>query len=227
MVTTIGAIGGILGAPGMHLALIAMGCGVEKEFPWYFHPLRFEVSGSMAAGAIVGNLLITAVAAILCVTLAALFKTTGAVQSVFNTEDAYGLLRFPSAPLFVFIVLYQGLALAGMVLTAHPPTLGLFLLGASTTVICFALPCYMLVLVKKNVPTEAFYEPVPDREDSTVATFLLGPGEWVSRRPSYHFALRFTCALRSFTQKEVCGSVLRRGVWFRGYLKRTSKKKIL
>ena len=203
-----------MGSPaGMRLGLIAQGCGDEKQFPWFFHPLRFSVGGSKAAGAIIGNTIIVVVVTLVCLGLGFVFNNMFAdkMRKTFNTYDAYGLLRFPSAPLFVFIVLFQGFSLAGMVLTAHPPTLPLFFLGVTTTVACLALPFYVLLLVQRNVPKEAIYEPMPSREGETLTTFLFGPGEWVSKREDYHFALRFTCVLRMFTQSEVCFTSLPKG----------------
>ena len=195
-----------MGSPvGMRLALLSIGCGAEKEFPWFFHPLGFSVSGNLAAGAVMGNMLLVTVVAVVCVVAATLLQQfPDTLQRLFKNRDAFGLVKFPTAPLVVFMCLYQGLSLGGMVLTEHPPTSGFFLLGATTTIVCLALPFCALRFAHHNIPSQASYEPVETRKGRVVVTFLLGPGEWVSHQDTFRFASRFTCILRPYTQTAVC-----------------------
>ena len=207
------AIGGLVGGPGaagagMRMLLLSQNCaddGGEKQLSWFFHPTRIKLQGSEAAGAIVGNTLIIALFTVLATVLAELMKRCVSSSSMerLGASDAYGLICFPSAPLFLLQWFYQGTTMSGMILAAHPPSTGAFFLGAVTTLVAFAIPLYVLSLIVKAVPAHAFYQEDP-LERGRVLSFIVGPGEWLSRSSELHFVQRYASVLRMYTQRCVC-----------------------
>eukprot|EP00754_Rhynchopus_humris_P025808 Rhum_TRINITY_DN14967_c9_g2::Rhum_TRINITY_DN14967_c9_g2_i1::g.131460::m.131460 len=179
------------------------GASAKEALPWTLHPLRFEVGGSVWAGAVVGNALLFVGGGILsCGVLFAarrLLKVLpkSVAEGVLDTQ---GLLRLPSNNIFLFLVLYQGTSLAAlrMLVAASQPFY--IPVGAAGVLLCIIAPVVVHRKVRDAVPSLARYR-LDDRRRRGWVRFLIGGGEWVSMREECWWSLRYTCAMRSYKQR--------------------------
>ena len=198
------AVGGGGGA-ATRLVMATLGCHKEGdapvELPFALHPTQIKVAGSSSAGAVAGNALVAVGFAVVCAAVLFAFRSCGAAcSSAFASLDAQGFLRLPSAPFFVFQLLYQGTTYGAMNLVLHPPSAVLWATGSVALVLCVVLPVLVFSTVTKNVPGRARYMR-EQRPRSWAMTWLLGPGEWVSLREDCHWVNRYATAVRMYGQE--------------------------
>eukprot|EP01064_Diplonema_japonicum_P038297 TRINITY_DN9218_c0_g1_i2.p1 TRINITY_DN9218_c0_g1~~TRINITY_DN9218_c0_g1_i2.p1 ORF type:complete len:927 (+),score=158.88 TRINITY_DN9218_c0_g1_i2:200-2980(+) len=186
------------------------GNGTVQKLPRSMNPLGLPIDGSDCLGAASYNTLIMMsafglqyLASLLVKRVTAKVPTLGPSHwlPVTTTSAAQGLIRFPGGSLFVFLFLYQGQAKCGWALifsgAALHVTVGLFIVGALILV-----PGYVGYILYDAVKTEqARYREV-DVPTSRWMTFIVGKGEWVSRRRTNPVTFRFSLQLRAF--REAC-----------------------
>eukprot|EP01063_Lacrimia_lanifica_P029481 TRINITY_DN4510_c0_g1_i10.p1 TRINITY_DN4510_c0_g1~~TRINITY_DN4510_c0_g1_i10.p1 ORF type:complete len:1304 (+),score=169.09 TRINITY_DN4510_c0_g1_i10:31-3942(+) len=196
--------------PAMRLAAVAVPCrplagegGRSEEdaaarYPFMMAPLQLTLLGSRAFGAVAGNIALSVGITVLgyAVSLAAGPVGRLFAASFFNELDAQGLTKFPSAPLMVFQLLYQGTTLAAMDLVLDPPRWELCLVGVAGVAFTFAVPFVVLKAVASGVPRHAFLKADPETTQWW-QHFLLGKGEWVSRRARLHWIDRWSSMVRA------------------------------
>ena len=177
--------------------------GKPRELPWFFHPTRITIGGSEAAGAMVGNCAIIAGFALLVwVVVQLLKKLFPKLMERLDTVDPEGLLRFPSAPLFVFQWLYQGTSLTGIMLLFYPSVPVHVLLGLVVCVVCFGVPFFVVWQLRRSVPRHAFYK-LDERKRGRFFDTVVGPGEWVSVARDHHFVQKYASVMRAY-QEHYC-----------------------
>eukprot|EP01063_Lacrimia_lanifica_P018409 TRINITY_DN2532_c0_g1_i13.p1 TRINITY_DN2532_c0_g1~~TRINITY_DN2532_c0_g1_i13.p1 ORF type:complete len:1112 (+),score=145.42 TRINITY_DN2532_c0_g1_i13:58-3393(+) len=193
--------------PVLRLAAVAQRCdpGHFDEAVRYgsmMSPLQLEVSGSRALGAVVGNCVLAAGAGLLGWCVAALGRAVGSrvLPSLFLELDAAGVMLFPSAPLLVFQVLYQGITLGAMDLVVHGPSAWLTVAGLCGLVVCVAVPGVVLMFMTAEAHRGAYIRSDAGTSGG-VKKFMLGRGEWVSRRKDWDFANRWSSVLRQFNRE--------------------------
>eukprot|EP01060_Flectonema_neradi_P030287 TRINITY_DN4366_c4_g1_i1.p1 TRINITY_DN4366_c4_g1~~TRINITY_DN4366_c4_g1_i1.p1 ORF type:complete len:1087 (+),score=214.32 TRINITY_DN4366_c4_g1_i1:149-3409(+) len=163
-----------------------------------FEPFK-SIDGSECLAAVVGN-------SIILISFSFLHLAT--LLLVFGISDlaGQGRLRFPSVTLFVYLYLYQAFSLCGTNIMIHPRKGWHAAVGVGCTLLTTLIPIVISIAISKGVPDKARYRFLSD-EDKTkfrsgkVATFILGPGEWVSRHPQNRFVDRFTLILKSYTEE--------------------------
>ena len=204
-VAALSVVGG--GAGGAtRLAMASLGCFEDgsqpPKLPFALHPTQWEIAGSAAAGAVAGN---TAIALgfglVMAVALGAALKWGALLfPRLLEGLDTQGLLRFPSAPFFVFQLLYQGTTYASMSLVIHPPNGYLHFVGFVSFVLCIVIPILVFHAVVRNVPSSARYM-VDPRPLPCYLGWLVGPGEWVSLHRQTHWVNRYATAVRTYRQQ--------------------------
>ncbi|KAJ9467503.1 hypothetical protein DIPPA_14101 [Diplonema papillatum] len=193
---------------GLRTALAAQACGWfdeegnEVDYPGIVHPTQWVVAGSASAGVVVGNCVAGVALSGLYYILSFGFNPKTATAT--RTEEAFSFVfAFPSAPLFVQQILYAG-AVCGSVRVLFfgmSTTLVLGVLSFCTMAACIVLPLMQLRMVKGHVPAHAVYRYVRKHEHLAVS-WLVGRGEWVSRRPaSFGWARRFGSVIRAYRQE--------------------------
>ena len=207
---TTGTIAGVLnaGSPyGLNIVLAVQNCGLgtfagDTELPFLLHPTGWEPWGSKPAGMVIGNFAIVGgfgLMAFLCVHFVS--KVGGSLlPELFNGLDTMGFMRFPSAPLFVFQFVAQGMCLGGMNLVMQGSNIGAVMLGLVACVVCAAVPIMVFIEVRKGVPSQAIYmieTPAP----SLPMRVLIGTGEWVSKYEGNHWVHRWASMVRTFKQR--------------------------
>eukprot|EP01063_Lacrimia_lanifica_P017814 TRINITY_DN24803_c0_g1_i1.p1 TRINITY_DN24803_c0_g1~~TRINITY_DN24803_c0_g1_i1.p1 ORF type:complete len:1459 (+),score=106.63 TRINITY_DN24803_c0_g1_i1:95-4471(+) len=207
---TAAAVSVVAGGAGPALTTVVVlgSCDARdvNGYPWALHPTRLVVFDSEAAGAVVGNCSISlgfwlVVYTIFRAVSHALYRN-GKGPAFMQAVDTQGFVRFPSAPLVVFIFLYQGTSLASMELVIRNPSTPAFLVGLMGVAFCIAIPFAVLRAISKDVPDAAFYK--EDTADYGWAVrFLIGDGEWVSRRRDTHWVQRWACVVRTYRQSTV------------------------
>ena len=224
-----GAVVGIIASPATavyasQMALVmAMECHPETDWSKLsriMHPTQITIADSALVGAVLCNLGLIVVFYILHSIV-----TVVATPCMSSFLAAQGLLRFPSAGLFVFFFLYQGTVFASVRLVFHSdPGRELFalLVGICGWIICITVPIITAICVARITPTgrrwvfcnRATADPRvryrTDRRtlDRPKLAFLLGPGEWVSRRRETRWDDRFTTVLRPYNEAGAwCGSL--------------------
>eukprot|EP00755_Sulcionema_specki_P037217 Sspe_Gene.108489::Locus_87627_Transcript_1_1_Confidence_1.000_Length_423::g.108489::m.108489 len=136
---------------------------MENEMPFILHPTGFTIFGSAPAGALVGNLALSAGYTAVMGSLLMVGMRIPCVKQrlVAGTlVEVQGFLRFPSTALLVFLFLYQGTIFASLRLVVYPPRKAFRLLGCFGVVVCFAVPVTTLLQVRAAVPTLARYRHV-------------------------------------------------------------------
>ena len=184
------------------LVLVSQRCTLsgQKELPLPLHPLRFHLGGSVAAGAVVGNLSICFV-----LTLIAKLVLFFAHSCHCNkAEDLRAVIRFPSIPLFAFYVLYQGTSFAGLVLLFDSAAL-YSLAGVATVVLCVAVPVGLFKVLSHGGDAAVYYV---DPQRSWWLRCIAGRGEWLSLKREYHWVYRYASVMRSFRPGVVWFSVI-------------------
>eukprot|EP00754_Rhynchopus_humris_P026555 Rhum_TRINITY_DN15027_c0_g1::Rhum_TRINITY_DN15027_c0_g1_i1::g.133961::m.133961 len=191
------------GGAATRLIMATRGCYKEGEapvgLPFALHPTQIEVAGSSSAGAVVGNTFVTVLFVGVCTMGLFMFQSCGVGSGAFASLDAQGLLRLPSAPFFVFQLLYQGTTYGAMTLVFQPPSAVLWCIGLAAVVLCAVLPVVFFFAVTRNVPARARYMR-ENRPRNWLTAWLLGPGEWVSLRADCHWVNRYATAVRLYRQ---------------------------
>ena len=200
---TVAGAGAGAGA-AMMLVVAAEGCpsaGARAAPPVALHPTRWDPWESHHAGMVLGNFAIAAGFLTVCAAALAAARVGGAKHfpRLFEGLDAQGVMRFPSAPLMIFQLLYQGTAVGGLSLLLHAPSLGLYILGVFALLLCVGVPFTVLWRVAHDVPAKAVYV----RDCQVLAgrmDWLVGKGEWVSRDRRTHWVSRWASVVRTFRQ---------------------------
>ena len=215
--TSIAAISGALPAAGAVIAA-TIPCNIHDggKLPFPLHPTGMVISGSISAGAVIGNSLIVGVFCLIMRMVLFLFTSGLIPESVVPSEffdgflDTQGMLRFPSAPLFVYQGLYQGTFLAAMLLMHSPPddNPGFWIfIGVVAVLACVGVPIAVFYETRKGVPMDAiYYEDYADH--SKFKTYWIGTGEWVSVERNTHWINRYASVARVYKEKFVFFSVV-------------------
>ncbi|KAJ9449376.1 Purple acid phosphatase 7 [Diplonema papillatum] len=214
-VAAAGALSGASGGHATRLALLSSDCLLDLRGAFPLHPTQFALRGDYFAGAMLGNLGLSAVVGVLGafgVFWLKLASGTGALEGAGwagwrRGMDEMGLLRMPSVSLCVFALLYPGTTLAAAHVVARHDNLLLRVLGGVVLASHLAVPFLVHRQIRAAVPAHVVYYqnapdgtgPVPYR--SRLAVVLFGPGEWVSLRRTYHFVARYASVLRPYTQR--------------------------
>ena len=195
---------GVGAASAARLVLASQRCTLagSGELPPLLHPLRFTVWGSSAAGAAVGNLGAFAALVLVGRLLVCVLRRPS------EQKDIQAVLRFPSFPLLVFLVLYQGASYAGLLLIVQMERPRLLSLGIGCTAVCLSVPFYLFTALNTGVTTRAVYLPEPTRQGRPFVRFLAGPGEWVSTVAGNDWACRYSSLVRSYRRGVVSFSAL-------------------
>ncbi|KAJ9456837.1 hypothetical protein DIPPA_00286 [Diplonema papillatum] len=193
-------------ASASRFALISRSClrtSARTDLPLLLHPTQWEAAGSVAAGALLGNAAIFGGfwAASFLVLQAARTFGRGSVPAALDGVDLQGWLRFPSAPLFVFNLLYQGTALGVVSLLVSPPGVASFAAGVAGAVVVCVVPVLVFRVVKRDVPSQALYVTDPLRLSKSTMQVVLGEGEWVSTANDLHWIRRYATVVRAFRQE--------------------------
>ena len=212
----IAAVGSALGGGGgaaTRLVIASLGCHKEGEpppsVPLALHPTQIQVMGSDSAGAVVGNTLIAVGFGCVCAVALLILQRFGRSMcpGLFTSLDTQGFLRLPSAPFFVFQLLYQGTTYGAMNLVLHPPSVGLCIAGFVSLLLCIVLPLLVFWTVTSNVPRSAQYMH-DTRPLGAWMTILIGPGEWVSLHEDCHWVNRYATAVRMYRQELAWFSII-------------------
>ncbi|KAJ9466567.1 hypothetical protein DIPPA_21058 [Diplonema papillatum] len=188
------------------LTRACMGKGItqtDEEYPLTLHPVQAPVRGSHDLGAVVFNSVIAFVVYLLFLIAVPLSIHLDLLPSA--TRDPDGFLRFPSIPLFIWQFLYLGTAFGAARLIFRPSFEDAEYIGGTVLLICMGLPLLISRWVRSGVPAHAVYEPVVDpcgaskkgTSEPRALTWLLGPGEWVSRSEYYDWERRYGSLTRS------------------------------
>ena len=204
---------GASAGPALRLVAISGSCRVgnennsSREYPRPLHPTQWKIGDSYALGMVAGNVMISFGFAVLCFFILKIAERggTSCAPKLFNGLDTQGLLRFPSAPLFVFQFLYQGTTQGGMSLVSHPNTPFHFIIGFVTCCGCVAVPIFIFRECRKGVPSQAVYA---DDARYGLKRLLMGPGEWVSNHVELHWVNRYRTVIGSFRQEVVWFSIV-------------------
>ena len=157
-----------------------------------------EIGGSEYAGALVANLSIAVAAGLLGFLALRLCTALGLASKL---GDMQGFLRLPSAPLLVFIFVYQGSTLAAMGLVLSGATAYFEMAGLAAVAVLAAAPFALARRVVRDVPAKAVYARATGR--SGMVRALIGPGEWVNTSRDTLFVQRFACITRMYKQDRV------------------------
>eukprot|EP00659_Diplonema_papillatum_P018678 gene18678-28832_t len=186
------------------LVVVSQACRTAEndEFATVLHPTQLTINGSIALGAVVSNFAIIAAFSVLSY---AVFRLAdGPCRHMLPVRfregiDTQGFLRFPSAPLFVLQLLYQGTLLGAMVLILQPVSALVFIGAICVLIGCLLVPIGCFVVVRESVPARAYYAEV---ESDTAAwkQILMGKGEWVAVERSTHWVNRWATVVRPFRQ---------------------------
>ena len=182
----------------------------DKKLPFPFHPTRMEISGSIPAGAVVGNFLIFGVCALMGKFILFLFSSKCLPVSIVpdslfdGFSDVQGMLRFPSAPLFLFLGLYQGTIVAALLLIQSPPDNDIKIIwiavGVLAVLFCISLPIMIIAEVRKAVPRQAAYN-VDYINCPKWKIYWIGDGEWVSVERNNHWINRYASMSRQYVEE--------------------------
>ncbi|KAJ9458477.1 hypothetical protein DIPPA_34254 [Diplonema papillatum] len=156
-------------------------------------------------GMILGNAAITASVFLLQWLLAALLVKAAhcAGSTYFDTHDARGASYFPSVSIFVMAFFFQGTVLGAARLVLVPEFASSPAVGGLAALVCCTAALWVGRRVKEKVPMRAYYRMDPALRGRPVATFFVGPGEWVSRAPTNNWALRYATVIRTYKEKFV------------------------
>ena len=201
-------IAGVVGAgaagAATQLVVVSGWCrtaGHHDRLPVTLNPTGLVIGGHPAAGMIVGNVTITLGFLMLCSIVLCVVKSvspSNVAEKVEESMDAQGVLRFPSAPLFVFQLTFQGTTLGGMVLVLSPPETWAFALGACTLLASMLVPLFVFARVARDIPKRAVY--LRDAEVTPPMRLLIGQGEWVNREKDADWVHRYSSVVRTYRQ---------------------------
>eukprot|EP01063_Lacrimia_lanifica_P011360 TRINITY_DN1815_c1_g1_i12.p1 TRINITY_DN1815_c1_g1~~TRINITY_DN1815_c1_g1_i12.p1 ORF type:complete len:968 (+),score=123.12 TRINITY_DN1815_c1_g1_i12:55-2958(+) len=201
----VAALGALLGSsPGAAMRLVLVSGPCEKArgegYPWPLHPTQLDLSGSEEMGMVVGNTLVCVAAGVVAYLLVRAVSQIGSfVNPAFQDEvDAQGVLRVPSAPLFVFAFLYQGICVGALVLVINngEGAMG-SVVGALGAGMCVVVPYKVLRSISAAVPAKAQYHMDWERLHPAVL-FLVGPGDWVSTSLTTDWSRRWQTVIRGY-----------------------------
>eukprot|EP00659_Diplonema_papillatum_P021144 gene21144-32572_t len=151
-----GFVAGSAASTATMLAILADGTCTNKEKPMVLplHPTQLTLWDSIAAGAVVGNLMIMLfVGAVGYLCLIILAQTRCFAEQQTTVLDLQGMLRYPSAPLFVLLFLYQGTFAGAVRLVIWPPGdhMGLVVLGFLALIPLVGAPLWLVNRIRGAV----------------------------------------------------------------------------
>eukprot|EP01063_Lacrimia_lanifica_P019164 TRINITY_DN2622_c0_g1_i4.p1 TRINITY_DN2622_c0_g1~~TRINITY_DN2622_c0_g1_i4.p1 ORF type:complete len:840 (+),score=23.37 TRINITY_DN2622_c0_g1_i4:62-2521(+) len=201
------AVAGAAAGPALRLAAVAVPCTVDGEvdeasrYGVALAPLQLDVLASRALGTVIGNVLLAMSAGLLGWCISKLAQIGGArlLPEFFAELDAAGLTMFPSAPLKVFQLLYQGTTLACMDLVMNAQGAPHVVVGSVGIAVCVAVPFWMVRAVRAAVPGAARvrHDTAAD-EWGWARVFMLGRAEWVSKVKHFHWVARWSSVVRPY-----------------------------
>ena len=191
-------LGALAGNPVAAVRMALLGNGCSRAMPRILHMTGIEIGGSEYAGALVANLSIAVAAGLLGFLALRLCTALGLASKL---GDMQGFLRLPSAPLLVFIFMYQGSTLAAMGLVLSGVTAYFEMAGLAAVAVLAAAPFALARRVVRDVPAKAVYARATGR--SGMVRALIGPGEWVNTSRDTLFVQRFACITRMYKQDRV------------------------
>ena len=205
--------GGTTSTAAMRLSLVAHRCIVGlpegRRLSRTMHPTGIMLNGSEVAGAVLGNVALLAGFALLCLSAHQIVSFVGRVvkPDYFEKADVQGMLRLPSAPLFVFNVLFQGTSLAAMwMMMEWQGVVAVLVAGAVVLSVCVVVPFAIMKRLVAFVPDKAtYYVVAPQRR---MVEFCLGPGEWANASEGKMWVQRYSCVMLCFAQSTVWFGVL-------------------
>ncbi|KAJ9464599.1 Repetitive proline-rich cell wall protein 1 [Diplonema papillatum] len=205
-------LGGPAAASGsVLLLLIEAGCDGElPELNRLQHPTGISIGGSQALGAVVGNFIVIAAVAALCMLTVYALERIGTKSGRFL--DIRSTLRFPGAPLFVLMFLYQGTALGSVHLAMHAEHTSAGIAGGASLAFLLVVPGVLARKIRQSIPStgeagNAYFR--LDREPLSAARrFLVGPGEWVSPVAGRLWVRRYQTMVVSYNQPHAWFSVV-------------------
>ena len=188
---------------GMRMIAISMSCDHSEFLPDALHPTQWSIRGSQSLGMVVfASILVTSSTIIFILAVVFLNKYRHVFpQSWINTLDNQGLLRCPSAPYFVFYVLYQGTTLSAARLAIQSSDVINIIVGSLVLIICSVIPVLMYKKVLQGVPDKAKYINCDPGTRTTLTKLIVGPGEWVSMSRSEHWVCRYRSILGIYKQR--------------------------
>ena len=180
----------------LRLALVAQLCEygqplAERTYPRALNPTQWSVLGSQTIGMVLGNIAI-------CVAVLLLVPIASAIaQRCVSTQDPLGLVRFPSTPFLLFQMLSHGVFLGGATLIAEG-TLGGIILGIVSLIGCIAVALWLFQQVTRYVPELVYFMVDPAK---CRVPYIVGQGEWVSRRAGLNVASRYMSVLLPYVER--------------------------
>ncbi|KAJ9463265.1 hypothetical protein DIPPA_23923 [Diplonema papillatum] len=190
----------------MRLVITSQNCriSVEPDIPRALHPLQIKIDGSLALGAVVGNLLLAL--GLLAIYDVVVVHIIGQFVEHFTMNppaDFRGLVRYPSVPLFVLLFLYQGIAWAGFILVFYPKNVTELILGIISVAFSAFVPFWVFRHVVDGISRQdkkAVYR-TDSQPRSNFFLFMLGPGEWVSTHRQKQWVFRYSSLMLAFKEK--------------------------
>eukprot|EP01060_Flectonema_neradi_P017453 TRINITY_DN24338_c0_g1_i1.p1 TRINITY_DN24338_c0_g1~~TRINITY_DN24338_c0_g1_i1.p1 ORF type:complete len:609 (+),score=88.19 TRINITY_DN24338_c0_g1_i1:184-1827(+) len=171
--------------------------------PFVLHPTQITIHDSVFAGAVVGNLLLSVVFTIIAAIGVTLIVYLPCLKTSKNYVESSGLLRFPSCALFVFLFLYQGTTYAAARQVAYPQEQNMadfIVSGVAGLIFCLIVPVWVFRRISRDVPMHGRYR-TDDVERNAFTIFIIGPGEWVSRRKEHHWVNRYKTMIASYKER--------------------------
>ena len=201
------AAGGAVSSSAMHaLVLLSLDCG-NQEIPFAMHPTRWVISESQFLGAVVGNLFLVGVTVVLIGSISVVVHQMQ--PSSLKTETlivAFGYLRFPSIPIMLLLMLFQGTLHSSLRLLFHSSNIWFIMIGLSVTLLVGVfIPWKIIVIIRDIVYNKKHCIFMDDPGNQSKASLMfLGPGEWVSLRRNHPLLYeQWTCMLKPFKQQNV------------------------
>ncbi|KAJ9464592.1 hypothetical protein DIPPA_06951 [Diplonema papillatum] len=154
----VAAVAGFVAGPAAATAgaLLVMGdsrCAAgEKDLGRMLHPTGLRIRGSLAAGVVVGNLLIVFATVLVLFCLLRIFVKGRCISDETTVLDAEGLLRFPSLPLFVLLLFYQGTVVGAFELASSGGEAAMVVLGGAALAFLLGAPVAIVVKIKRDIP---------------------------------------------------------------------------
>ncbi|KAJ9463259.1 hypothetical protein DIPPA_23902 [Diplonema papillatum] len=182
------------------LVLVARRCGATRVAR-PLHPLQFTIEGSVALGVVIGNgtLLLSVFAAYSVVIFIAAAVAHQVVPLASRKLDVQGAFRFPSLPMGLVLLQYQGLSHAAFILLYYPVHAAGCLFGGVCLLVCAVYPLWTADMVtmgtsRQSDGLKAMYQLADEgntKPDTRVTLFLWGPGEWLNLRKNVRWVRRY------------------------------------
>ena len=186
----------------MRVVLLTSSCPAEVDtIPRLLHPTGIDIMDSPALGAAVMNVVIVAASSLLSVAVYYTLKLAVPACAAHNS-DLLGLLRLPSAPLFIFQYLFQGTTLAGMILIVTVQSTFHAVVGIVVLCGCACVTYALWHAITANVPTMACYAKCVNRQ-SVLSVLALGEGEWVNLLEDRDWVHSYASVIRTYKQAPV------------------------